>query len=227
MFSDRGVSHDLVAQAADQGFEALVVTVDLPVVGRRERELRASPEADSEAVANARVAGAEGPLTPAEFAALVDPDLRWSDIEQFAAEQSLPVIVKGILTPEDARLAVDHGAAAIVVSNHGGRQLDTVPSGAAALPAIVDAVGDEIEVIVDGGIRRGTDVVKALALGAKAVMVGRPVLWGLAVAGAGGAQRVLGILLEELDVALALSGAPVATALDRSFVAPAPWVAGA
>src|SRR5581483_7218782 len=109
-----------------------------------------------------------------------------------------------------ARLAAAHGAAGVVVSNHGGRQLDTVPAGADALPAIVDAVGDQVEVLVDGGIRRGTDVVKALALGARAVMVGRPVLWGLAVDGADGAARTLQILLAELDLALGLTGCPKA-----------------
>src|SRR5205085_2062308 len=119
----------------------------------------------------------------------IDPDLDWDDIEDFAATSPLPVIVKGILTPEDALLAAEHGARSIVVSNHGGRQLDTVLAGADALPPIVDAVGDRLEVIVDGGIRRGTDVVKALALGARAVMVGRPALWGLAVGGAEGAGR--------------------------------------
>jgi 4-hydroxymandelate oxidase len=224
VFSDRGVSRDLVAQAVEHGYEALVVTVDLPVVGRRERELRSAPTAHAHGVAGALAAGAGGPLTPAQFAALVDPDLSWTDIERFAAEQPLPVIVKGVLTPEDAQRAAEHGASAVVVSNHGARQLDTVLSGADALGPILDTVGDSLEVIVDGGIRRGTDVLKALALGARAVMIGRPVLWGLALQGADGARRVLEILLEELDLALALAGAPNAIELDRSFVTPAPWV---
>jgi 4-hydroxymandelate oxidase len=136
----------------------------------------------------------------------------------------LPVIVKGILTAQDAKLAAEHGARGIVVSNHGGRQLDTVLAAADALPAVVDAVGDALDVIVDGGIRRGTDVLKALALGARAVMVGRPLVWGLAVDGAAGAQRVIEILLAELDATLALAGAPVASELDRSFVTRAPWI---
>jgi 4-hydroxymandelate oxidase len=224
VFSDRGVSRDLVARAAAAGFEALVVTVDLTLFGIRERELRIgqahSPAAQ---VAGPAAAGVTGVMSPADFGALVDPDLKWSDIEQFASDSPLPILVKGILTAEDARLAVEHGAAGVIVSNHGGRQLDTVLSGADALPDVVDAVGDQIDVLVDGGIRRGTDVLKALALGARAVCVGRPVVSGLAVAGADGVQCVLEILLGEFDNALGLAGAPVADTLDRSFVTSAPW----
>jgi 4-hydroxymandelate oxidase len=224
VFSDRGVSRELVAQAAEHGYEALVVTVDLPILGVRERDLRSAVlSATAEMVASAQAAGATGVMTPSDFAALIDPDLNWSDIERFAAESPLPVLVKGILTPQDAQLAVEHGVRGIVVSNHGGRQLDTVLSGADALPAVLDAVGDRLDVLVDGGIRRGTDVLKALALGARAVMVGRPALWGLAVDGAGGTRRVLELLLAELDAALALAGAPHAAELDRSFVTAAPW----
>ena len=225
VFADRGVSRELMARAVDSGYEALVVTVDLPVMGVRERDLRAGHQAAAvDLVASAVAAGARGSMTPREFATLVDPDLSWQDIERFAAESSLPVIVKGVLTPEDAILAAEHGVRGLVVSNHGGRQLDTVLSGVDALPPIVDAVGDRIELMVDGGIRRGTDVLKALALGARAVMVGRPVLWGLAVDGASGAQRVIEILLSELDAALALSGAGSARTVDAGFVCPAPWV---
>jgi 4-hydroxymandelate oxidase len=217
VFKDRGVSRELVSRATEHGFEAIVVTVDLPVFGVRERELR-SPVARP-------VTSIEGGLTPAQLAELVDPDLRWSDIAQFASESELPVVVKGVLTAEDALIAAEHGVAGVVVSNHGGRQLDTVPASADVLAAIVDTVGDRLDVLVDGGIRRGTDVLKALALGARAVMVGRPVLWGLAVGGSEGAQRVLEILLSEFDTALALAGAPRARDLDRSFVTPAPWQA--
>jgi 4-hydroxymandelate oxidase len=224
VFADRGVSRELAARAAEHGYEALVVTVDLPVMGVRERDLRSGHQtAAAELVASASAAGAAGALTPREFAGLIDPDLSWADIERFAADSPLPVIVKGVLRPEDAVLAAEHGARAVVVSNHGGRQLDTVLSGADALPPIVEAAGDRLEVLVDGGIRRGTDVLKALALGARAVMVGRPALWGLAVDGAAGAQRVLEILLSEFDAALALSGARAARELDAGFVRPAPW----
>ena len=232
VFSDRGVSRELIARAVEHGYEALVVTVDLPVLGWRERDIRSGVRsASSHPVASAHALGSEGPieaavpLTPDGIAGLLDADLGWTDIEQFAADSALPVIVKGILTAEDARLAAEHGARAVVVSNHGGRQLDTVFAGADALPGVVDAVGDALDVIVDGGIRRGTDVLKALALGARAVMVGRPLVWGLALDGADGAQRVIEILLAEFDLALALAGAPRASELDRSYIAPAPWIA--
>jgi 4-hydroxymandelate oxidase len=213
VLADRGLSRNLVAQAVEHGYEALVVTVDLPVVGVRERELRYPVEAP----------GTGGKFMPMHLGEAVDAQLRWEDIEHLAAESPVPVLVKGILTADDARLAAEHGAAGVVVSNHGGRQLDTVLSGADALPGVVEAVGDRLEVLVDGGIRRGTDVLKALALGARAVMVGRPVAWGLAVDGADGARRVLELLLAEFDVALALAGAPRAAELDARFLMPAPW----
>jgi 4-hydroxymandelate oxidase len=226
VFADRGVSRELMAGAVEHGYEALVVTVDLPVMGVRERDLRSGHQmAPADRVASAAAAGASGSLTPKQFAELIDPDLSWRDVERFASESPLPVLLKGVLTPEDAVLAADHGARGLIVSNHGGRQLDTVLSGADALPPIADAIGDRLELLVDGGIRRGTDVLKALALGARAVMVGRPALWGLAVGGTEGAQRVIEILLAEFDSALALSGARNARDIDRSFVCPAPWVA--
>ena len=208
VFRDRALSDELVARAVEHDYEALVVTVDVPVYGLRERELRFPME--------------QG---PADMATQIDPSLAWVDMERFASDFPLPLVVKGILTPEDARLAVAHGASAVVVSNHGGRQLDSVLSSADALPAIVDAVGDQIDVLVDGGIRRGTDVLKALALGADAVLIGRPVLCGLAVGGASGVQRVLEILLAELDTGLALTGVARAAALDRSQLGAAPWAA--
>jgi 4-hydroxymandelate oxidase len=225
VYEDRGISRELAAQAAEHGYEALVVTVDLPVRGVRERELRIEAESvATEQDPYALPAGRDEEMTPGDVSALVDPTLDWSDVERIAADSPLPVLVKGILSPRDAELAAEHGARGVVVSNHGGRQLDTVLASADALGPIVDAVGDRLEVLVDGGIRRGTDVLKALALGAEAVLVGRPVLWGLAVDGAAGAQRVLELLLGEFDTALALAGAPRAAELERSFVSPAPWV---
>jgi 4-hydroxymandelate oxidase len=228
VFEDRGITRELISEAVEHGYEALVVTVDLPVGGVRDRETRTeSEQASAHLVPAAVMAGLKGDKSRLEFASLSDPSLNWSDIERFAADWPLPVIVKGLLTPEDAVLAAEHGARGIVVSNHGGRQLDTVLSSADALPAIADAVGDRLDVIVDGGIRRGTDVLKALALGARGVMVGRPVLWGLSVDGAAGARHVLELLLAEFDKALALAGCPNAEQLESRFVCTAPWAASA
>ena len=223
VFKDRAVTREMVAAAVEHGYEALVLTVDLPVFGTRERDIRSGFELGETALGNLAAAGARGTLTLQELGALLDPSLTWDDVGSFADDSGLPVLVKGVLTPEDARRAADSGAAGIVVSNHGGRQLDTVISGADALPAVVEEAGEELDVLVDGGIRRGTDVLKALALGARAVMIGRPVLWGLAVGGEHGVRRVLKLLLAEIDTALALTGAPRAAELDRSFLGAAPW----
>ena len=224
VFRDRAVSDAMVAAARENGFEAIVLTVDLPVLGIRERDVRSGfVIAETTAIPSVRAAKYEKALSMLEVGELIDPTLTWPDVERFADQSGLPVLVKGVLTAEDARLAAEHGAAGVVVSNHGGRQLDTVLSGADALPAVVDEVGGEIDVIVDGGIRRGTDVLKALALGARAVMVGRPILWGLAAGGQAGAQKVLELLLAEFDNALALAGVPAAAALDRASVQRAPW----
>jgi 4-hydroxymandelate oxidase len=214
VFKDRGVTSEIVATVAELGYEAIVVTVDLPVFGRRERDLRSAFTVDA-SIPSLR---GEVGLTLANVGEEIDQSLSWADVERLAGESTLPVLVKGVLAPEDARLAAASGAAGVVVSNHGGRQLDTVAATADALPAIVEEVGTELDVLVDGGIRRGTDVLKAMALGARAVLIGRPVLWGLAVAGADGVRRVLEILLEELDTALALAGTPVAAALDASAI---------
>jgi 4-hydroxymandelate oxidase len=226
VFKDRGVTREMVAAAVDNGYQALVLTVDLPVFGTRERDMRSGFVLDeATSIPNLVAAGARGTLTLKDVEALLDPSLTWEDVARFAADSGLPVLVKGVLTPDDARHALDSGAAGVVVSNHGGRQLDTVLPGADALPAIVDEVGDELDVLVDGGIRRGTDVIKALALGARAVLVGRPVLWGLAVGGEQGVRRVLELLLADIDTALALVGAPRAAELNRSWIQQAPWAA--
>jgi 4-hydroxymandelate oxidase len=219
---DRGLTHELIQRARDHGFEALVVTADRPVIGVRNRETRHSVRFGVAGATAPQLDRAIGSDSPTDFSQEIDPHVRWEDLATFA-DAGLPVIVKGILTAQDARLARDHGAAAVVVSNHGGRQLDTVPAGADALSEVADAVGSELDVLVDGGIRRGTDVLKALALGARAVMVGRPLLWGLGVDGPDGARRVLEILIAELETAMALAGVAGATAVARELVAPAPW----
>jgi isopentenyl diphosphate isomerase/L-lactate dehydrogenase-like FMN-dependent dehydrogenase len=214
VFRDRGLTDDLVRAAREGGYEALVITVDFPFGGRRERDLRSGFVVEHPTY----VQLATGPMTPAERHAMHDPSLTWDDIAAFGEASGLPVVLKGILNPADAVRAVDAGVAGLVVSNHGGRQLDTVLSGADALGPVVEAVDGRIDVIVDGGIRRGRDVATALALGADAVMVGRPVLWGLACDGAAGAQLVLEQLVDELDNTLGLLGCPRARDLDGSYV---------
>jgi isopentenyl diphosphate isomerase/L-lactate dehydrogenase-like FMN-dependent dehydrogenase len=211
---DEGLARELRSRAAELGFRALVVTVDLPVSGRRERDLRSGFVVPGELPA---VGLASAP--PHELVRLVTPSLTWRDVERFAADTRLPVVLKGIMTAEDARLACEHGAAAVVVSNHGGRQLDGVAATIDVLPKIVEVVEGRIEVLLDGGIRRGTDVVKALALGARAVLAGRAPLWGLAVGGEGGVRHVLGLLHDEVELALQLLGCRTPAELERSHVA--------
>ncbi|HEY3961918.1 MAG TPA: alpha-hydroxy acid oxidase [Gaiellaceae bacterium] len=215
VFRDEGVTRELVAQAVDNGFGALVLTVDTPVLGRRERDHRTGFTIPPEV---AVAALGSGGVTPQEAFALMSPSITWHDVERLASTVNLPVLVKGILTAEDARLACEHGAAGVIVSNHGGRQLDGVAATIDALPEVVEAVDGKGEVLVDGGIRRGTDVVKALALGARAVLVGRAPLWGLAVDGEVGARAVLDLLREELRLALQLVGCPSPDALTRAHV---------
>jgi isopentenyl diphosphate isomerase/L-lactate dehydrogenase-like FMN-dependent dehydrogenase len=157
--------------------------------------------------------------TTSELFSLISASVVWRDLERLAADSGLPVIVKGVLTAEDARLACEHGAAGLVVSNHGGRQLDGVTASIDALSEVVEAVEGRIEVLVDGGVRRGTDVVKALALGSLAVLIGRPFLWGLAVGGERGVRHVFELLREELALALAQVGCPSPAAVTRAHVA--------
>jgi isopentenyl diphosphate isomerase/L-lactate dehydrogenase-like FMN-dependent dehydrogenase len=225
-FKDVEVTRALMDEAVESGFEAAVVTVDAPRGGRRERDLRTGfriPEGLGVPSVQAAL-GSERAVTIAETFALMDPALSWSDLERLASESDLPVLVKGILTAEDAAFAVEYGAAGVVVSNHGGRQLDCVLASADALPEVVDAVEGRAVVLVDGGIRRGTDVAIALALGADAVLVGRPALWGLAVDGEAGARRVLELLRDELELALALCGCASPGELSRAHVQRAPAV---
>lgn len=205
------VAGGLVRRAEAAGYKAIVMTVDLPALGNRERDRRH-----------------EMPIPPAPFveANLVGVEkigqrwtsLTWETVDWLRSLTSLPLILKGILTAEDALLALEHGVSGIIVSNHGGRQLDSAVTSIEALPEIVEAVAGRCEVYMDGGIRRGTDILKALALGARAVLVGRPVLWGLAVDGAQGVQRVLQILRDELHLAMQLSGCPTLASIKRSLV---------
>lgn len=225
---DRRVTEDLVHRAANAGYHALCLTVDAPVAGRRERDERnALPPKTTprnlEGTEAGRVfeKGAESTFG-ANFTAMLDPSLTWKDIDWLRGASPLPLVLKGIMTAEDAELAVDHGAAGVVVSNHGGRQLDGTVGTLDALPEVAAAVRGRSEVYVDGGIRRGTDVFKALALGARAVLVGRPILWGLALDGSDGVRAVLDHLRLELSTTMALAGRPRVRDIGRDAVQPAP-----
>jgi 4-hydroxymandelate oxidase len=224
---DRGMTHALVERAEAAGYLALVVTVDTPVLGRRladERNEFGLPEGLT--MANLTLpgtSGAEGdPVASSMLARYVatrhDTSLTWHGLEVLAASTRLPVVLKGIVRPDDAERAVLHGARGVVVSNHGARQLDGAPATIDALSAIADRIADRCEVYLDGGIRWGTDVLKALGLGARAVLVGRPILWGLATFGEAGVARVLEMLRDELGRAMALAGSPDVRAIDRDLV---------
>ena len=226
VYRDRELTRDLVARAESAGYTAIVLTVDAPVLGRRERDVRnrfSLPEGLGVANVVPRgygrlPEGSGGSGLAAYFASLLGSSLNWRDVEWLRGITSLPLVLKGIHRPDDAVRAIEHGAGGIIVSNHGARQLDTAPASIDMLPPIVEAVAGRVEVMMDGGVRRGTDVVKALALGARAVLVGRPVLWGLAVGGAEGVSQALSLLREELDLALALCGCSSVADVERSLV---------
>ena len=222
-FKDPGVTRALIEEAVGSGFEAILVTVDAPPGGNRERDRRNGFTLPSELGTPGLTAATGGEaLSIEQVFALMNHVLTWADVADLASECSLPVFVKGLLTAEDAELALEHGAAGVVVSNHGGRQLDRALATADALPEIADALDGRATLLVDGGIRRGVDVATALALGADAVLVGRPALWGLAAAGSEGVVRVLGLLREELELALALLGCTSPTELTRAHLRRAP-----
>jgi isopentenyl diphosphate isomerase/L-lactate dehydrogenase-like FMN-dependent dehydrogenase len=223
-FKDEGVTRALRDEAVGCGFEAIVVTVDAPRGGNRERDCRTGFEVPQPlGVPSVEAAlGSGRAVTIEETFNLMEPALGWPDLERLASDCSVPVLVKGILTGEDAALAVEHGAGGVVVSNHGGRQLDRTPATADVLGEIVEAVGGRVPVLVDGGVRRGVDVATALALGADAVLVGRPALWGLAAGGEQGARRVLELLREELELTLALCGCASPAELGRTHLLRAP-----
>ena len=227
VYQDREVARTLIQRAEAAGYRGICVTVDVPRIGHRERDLRNAYAFPKELVlANLvemqlerlPVGVVDGTGLGKYIASKWDAALSWKDIDWFASLSSLPIIIKGILTAEDATIAADHGAAAVIVSNHGGRQLDSAISSIAALPEVVEAVGDRMEVLMDGGVRRGTDVLKALALGARAVMLGRPYLYGLALGGQEGVRRVTESLGQELALAMALSGRPTIKDVDATLV---------
>jgi 4-hydroxymandelate oxidase len=226
VFIDRGLTAELIQRAVDAGASAIVMTADLSRFGRREADERnqfALP--DGVSMPNMRAAGARPELVDRNPSNLLpsiggafDPGLTWDDLEWLVQLAGVPVLVKGVLHPDDAVLAFEHGAQGVVVSNHGGRQLDGSIATLDALPAIADACAGRGEILLDGGVRRGTDVLRALALGARAVMIGRPVLWGLAVAGEAGARHVLDHLRAEIESDLMLCGLRSPGEVNRDLV---------
>lgn len=224
LYRNLDITGKVVKRAEAAGYKAIVLTSDTPVLGKRERDLRNDfhmpphlqegnfVEEKSDSTAEAQI--------QAEAAAYLPLPMHptWATVDWLQSITSLPIILKGILTAEDALLALEHNVAGIIVSNHGGRQLDGAISSIAALPEIVEAVDGRCEVYLDGGVRRGSDVLKALALGAHAIMIGRPALWGLAANGAEGVHHVLELLRSELLLAMTLSGRPDIASIDRSLV---------
>jgi isopentenyl diphosphate isomerase/L-lactate dehydrogenase-like FMN-dependent dehydrogenase len=222
-FKDEGVTRSLVEQAVDADFRAIVLTIDAPgTLGRRERDLRTGFTVEAPIPAFEAATGRASGATPAEVFSLVESCLTWRDLERLRGMSDLPLLVKGLLTREDARLAVDAGIDGIIVSNHAGRQLDTVLAGIDALPEVVDEVADAVEVFVDGGVRRGTDVLKAVALGARAALIGRPVLWGLAAGGEDGVREVLEIFRREIELGMQLLGCAGCREITRAHVQQGP-----
>jgi L-lactate dehydrogenase (cytochrome) len=247
---DRKALEHVVTRAIAAGYSTLVVTVDVPLLGRRERDLRSGMSIPLRITPRNVYQGARHPrwvthlfrgpeITFVNFKdlapgakgmalmqwvndELTNPAAEWSELQWLRRLWSGPLVVKGVLTVQDARAAVREGADAIVVSNHGGRQLDDTPATAEVLPRVVDAVGDSTEVLVDGGVRRGGDILKALALGARAVLVGRPYWWGLAAGGARGVSGVIDVFRNELDMAMALSGRPTIDSVGRDLLFPQP-----
>jgi 4-hydroxymandelate oxidase len=228
IYKDREITLELVKRAEAARAEAIVLTVDAPGLGTRERDIRNNFSLpDGLTIENLAPLGkgkfpeVKGSGLAAYVRANFKQDLGFDDLDWLCGSTRLPVVVKGVIRGDDARRAAEHGAKAVVVSNHGGRQLDTAPATSEALPYVTGAVADRCEIYVDGGIRRGSDVLKAIALGARAVLVGRPILWGLCVAGEQGVVHVLEILKRELDEAMLLCGCTKVSEIDGSLLRPA------
>jgi 4-hydroxymandelate oxidase len=219
--SDHGFTRDLVQRAEAGGYRALCLTVDTPISGARNRETRADVKLPPMPNLKGFKGVPNGGLRTGSlqiFSSLLDATLSWKDVEWLSSFAKVPLLVKGVLNPDDADRAVKSGVAGIMVSNHGGRNLDTVPATIDALPQVADKVSGRVPVLVDGGIRRGTDVLKALALGANAVLIGRPYVYGLGAAGEAGVTKVLNILQREFQMAMVLTGRTNIGSIDRSVI---------
>lgn len=222
---DRSFTRDLIQRVESAGYKVLCVTVDTPILGVRDRERRAGfhlpPGIER---ANLKSLGSSvtkmGHFEGGGNYSILDPSINWDTIGWIRSLTKLPVVLKGVLSPDDAALACRHGASGLIVSNHGGRNLDTVPATIEALPRVIEAVEGRLPVLLDGGVRRGTDIVKALAYGAKAVLIGRPYLWGLGVNGSDGVEQVVRILRLELESAMALCGTPSISRITPSAIWP-------
>lgn len=217
---DRGLTEEMIHRAEAAGCKALCLTVDTPVLGARHRESRARFELPKDfKLPNLNMgAVSHRPVRSAVYSVLLNPKLNWKDVEWLCSVTKLPIVLKGVLNPEDAAIATETGVAGVIVSNHGARNLDTLPSTAQALHRVAERVNGKLPVLVDGGIRRGTDVLKAIALGAKAVLVGRPYLYALAVGGAEGVARTIEILRTELMMAMALTGRTSIAGIDATVL---------
>lgn len=225
VYKDREVTKELVRRAEDAGCKAIVLTVDAPYLGTRERDVRNKFNLPAGLSVKNLLPVQKGKLPESNESNLsgyvqehLDPSLSWKDVAWLKSITKLPVLIKGIACKEDALLAVDHGVEGIVVSNHGGRQLDTCRATIDVLPEVVNAVQGKTEILLDGGIRRGTDILKAVAFGAKAVLIGRPVIWGLAVDGENGVKSVLEILRNEFHLAMALCGCDSVDKISREYI---------
>lgn len=222
LYRDRGLTRTMAQRAQEAGYSALCLTLDSTMRAKRERNIRnqySSPPSPNYAGLELREYSWDlSSDAPRGINDLVSRAATWSELDWLAANTSLPLLVKGIMTGEDARLCVEHGVKALIVSNHGARQLDTTFASIEVLPEVVAAVDGRLEVYLDGGIRRGTDVLKALALGARAVLVGRPLFWGLAADGEPGLRTVLQMLKDELDMAMAMCGRPTIDSIDISLL---------
>jgi 4-hydroxymandelate oxidase len=210
----------MVQRAHAAGCKAVCLTVDTPVLGARHREARSRFQLPADFKMPNLKLGPVGhrPVRGAIYSELLNPKLTWKDVEWLASVTSIPILLKGVMNPEDALRAADSGVAGLIVSNHGARNLDTTPSTAEALPRIAEKLNGKLPLLVDGGIRRGTDVLKAIALGAQAVLVGRPYLYALSIAGAEGVARVLEILRTELMMAMALTGRRSIAEIDKTVL---------
>jgi len=222
---DRALTEGMLARVAACGYGALILTVDTPVLGRRERDVRNTFQPPPGVVFANMMAGKDATGSSERdsalamyFAARHDASVTWKDLDWLRRVCPLPLVLKGVMRRDDAKRAADHGVDALIVSNHGGRQLDTAIPTIRALAEVAEGAGSNVPVLVDGGVRRGTDVLKAIALGARAVLVGRPVLWGLALDGEAGVARVLTALRDELDTAMALCGCATLADIGRDLV---------